>query len=170
LYLSSVICRSSVGQRGFTLFLAVLVSSLLLSIGFAILDLTLKELKLSASGRESQFALYASDTGTECVLYWDLKQHAFSTSTARAISCGGGQVLDPETGAPTEVGGPDDVTTGSTIVSSFKIDLSPRPYCAIVTLTKTFLPQQVTVIESRGYNTCDTGDPRRVERGIRVSY
>ena len=157
-------------KNGFTLLLAVLISTLLLSIGLAILDLAIKELNLSSAGRESQFALYAADTGTECALYWDLQQRAFATTTPRAIFCAGNQVVDPNTGSPTTVGGPGSITSPTGGQSVFGINLAPQPYCAIVTLTKTFLPQQITTLESRGYNTCDTGNKRRVERGIRVSY
>ena len=58
-------------QKGFAILYAVLVASLLLAIGLAIFNLTIKELLLSSSARESQFAFYAADTGDECALYWD---------------------------------------------------------------------------------------------------
>ena len=65
---------------GFVLSFAVLVAGILLSIGLAIFTITLKELILSGSGRESQFAFYAADTGGECALYWDIKHAGFSGS------------------------------------------------------------------------------------------
>ena len=43
-------------DRGFVLPLAVLLAGILLSIGLAIFSITLKELTLSSSGRESQIA------------------------------------------------------------------------------------------------------------------
>ncbi len=67
-------------KKGVTLLLAVLVSSLLLSIGLAIFNITIKELLISGSGRESQFAFYAADTGAECALYWDVIHPGFSQS------------------------------------------------------------------------------------------
>lgn len=64
-------------MRGFTLFYAVLVSSLLLAIGLAILNITFKEFVLSSGARDSETAFYAADTALECALYWDTTQHAF---------------------------------------------------------------------------------------------
>lgn len=58
-------------SRGFTLFYAVLITSLLLSLGLAVFNITLKELILSSDARESQNALYAADAALECSLYWD---------------------------------------------------------------------------------------------------
>ena len=64
------------------------ISSLLLSIGISIYNITLKELILSSYGRNSQFAFYAADTGLECALYWNIKD-AFSTTTPSTIECDG---------------------------------------------------------------------------------
>ncbi len=60
-------------QSGFTLFVALIVSSLLLSIGLSLSNIILKQLIFSGSGRESQIAFYAADSGAECALYWDVK-------------------------------------------------------------------------------------------------
>lgn len=62
---------------GFTLFYSVLVSSLLLAIGLAILNITLKEFTLSSGARDSETAFYAADSALECALYWDNTQRIF---------------------------------------------------------------------------------------------
>ncbi|HYF13007.1 MAG TPA: hypothetical protein VD928_01765 [Candidatus Paceibacterota bacterium] len=59
-------------KRGFTVFFAVLVSSLALAVGLAIYDLLIRELNLSQTATQSQYAIYAADTGIECAFYWDL--------------------------------------------------------------------------------------------------
>ena len=51
----------------------MLVGSLALAVGLAIYDLTIRELDLSAVATQSQYAVYAADTGAECALYWDTK-------------------------------------------------------------------------------------------------
>lgn len=135
---------------GFTLLLSVLIASLLLSIGLSIFNIALKELILSSSGRDSQFAFYAADSGTECALYWDIKESAFSTTSPRTITCNNQNF---------EVGGGES--------SSFTMNFPPEPYCATVSVLK---QDEATIIESRGYNTCSQQNPRRVERGIRVRY
>lgn len=65
--------NSLIPNSGFTLFYAVLVSSLLLALGLAIFNITYKELILSAGARESATAFYAADSGLECALFWDRK-------------------------------------------------------------------------------------------------
>ena len=60
-------------NKGFTIFFAMLVSSLALAVGLAIFDLTVRELDLSSIATQSQYAIYAADAGVECALYWDFK-------------------------------------------------------------------------------------------------
>ncbi|HEC32849.1 MAG TPA: hypothetical protein ENI63_01150 [Candidatus Kaiserbacteria bacterium] len=143
-------------ERGFTLLLAVLVSGVLLAIGLAIFNITIKELLLSSSGRDSQFAFYAADSGTECALYWDQKGGGFSTSTPGTISCNGSSI--------TNVGG---VGYDTAMTFQFEVD----GFCSIVSVIKSQTHPR-TKIESKGYNTtCDnTINPRRIERAIRVTY
>lgn len=86
---------------GFALFVAVIVSSLLLIVVLSISSLAYKETILSNTGKESQFAFYAADSARECALFWDLQnpsptgergdQGAF-ISPKRTIQCGEGTV------------------------------------------------------------------------------
>lgn len=147
--------------RGFTLLLAVLVSGILLALGLAIYNIVAKDLVLSSSGRESQFAFYASDTGIECALYWDGEPDAFALdSELPQISCGGASVP-----LVSDYDGINIVSTTFSI-SLGAGDTSP---CADVLVEKHIAERQ-TIIESRGYNTCVTTNPRRIERAIRVQY
>lgn len=59
---------------GFTLYYAVLISAVLITVGASMANLALKEFTLSAAVRESEYAFYAADSGTECALYWDLNE------------------------------------------------------------------------------------------------
>lgn len=148
-------------NRGFTLLYSALISSLLLAIGIAVFNINSKELLLSSTARDSQFAFYAADTGIECALFWDFqKESAFATTTTSTITCNGVDI----DGMGGREEGKDDPE-----YSEFTLDFSPKqPYCAIVRVTKD--SSGGTRIESRGYNTCDTSNPRRVERAIRTTY
>ena len=53
-----------ISKEGFTLFYALLVASLALSIGAAIFDITLREIDLSSAATQSQYAVYVADTGS----------------------------------------------------------------------------------------------------------
>ena len=151
-------------QRGFTLLLAVLISSILIAIGSAIFNILSKEIILSSSGRESQFAFFAADTGIECALYWDTKQNAFATTSALTqVACGGG-LADL-----TRTSGGTLLRPTYTTAFSFPLNGGVANPCITVTVTKTFYPTE-TVIASQGYNTCVTTNPLRLERAIRVQY
>ncbi len=151
-------------SRGFTLFIAILITGTLLLVSMAIINLSVKEAFLTGSTRESQYAFYAADTGTECAIYWDVGNpsgiSAFSTSSASTIFCNKDTTFNPNNPVPSSVGGAS--------VSNFTITFLPQPYCAKVTVTKN--ADMTTKIESLGYNTCNTSDPRRVERAVRVTY
>lgn len=178
--------KKAKSKKGFAMLFAVLVSSVLLSIGVSIFNLTLKELVLSSSGRESQFAFYAADTGIECALYWDFKATPPSTmfaTSAASVGTWRNDMIDAQ--APTCVGvdmtssfKTPTQTSGSNAVTRFELTIPNEfpvgvqsPYCAIVTVTKTVAGFVSTVIESRGYNTaCDSTDQNRIERALKVSY
>jgi len=153
-------------KKGFILLVSVLISGLLLSIGVAILNSTIKELRLSSLGRDSQFAFYAADSGNECALFWDIRGSFFPTSTDSTIQTSG--VFCNE----------QDLTASSTITRTsnsartvFNLRFPPEEYCVTVMVSKEDdAGATKTTIESRGYNSCDTNNPRRVERAIRTSY
>lgn len=145
--------------------MAIIVMGTLLLIAAGIASLAVRQSLISASGRESQLAFYAADTGIECALYWDVQNpagfSAFSTSTGSTIFCN----------KDTNNSGNQWVVGGSNVSIINRINFLPDPYCTIVTVTKTFVGGVLkTTIESKGYNTCDLSNPRRVERAIRATY
>ncbi len=143
--------------------LAVLISSILIALGSAIFDIVSKEIVLSSSGRESQFAFYAADTGIECALYWD-KEGAFaSTSSLTAVSCGGGNPATLTT-TPDSPGNPVFTAT-----FSFSFDGVATNPCTDVKVTRSYSPTKTTIY-SYGHNTCVIANPLRLERAIQISY
>ena len=156
-------------QRGFTIFFAMLTASLALSIGIAIFELTIRELDLSATATQSQFAIYAADSGAECALYWDSKyntnQSAFATTSAYTPAT---EILC-DTQVVSVVLASSDGDFATTV---FSITFLPQPYCATVTVEKSVdvSGTVATSIISRGYNTCVLGGVVRLERALQVSY
>lgn len=150
-------------QGGFTLFVAIVITGVLLLVAAGIVNLAVKQSQISNSGRESQLAFYAADTGMECVLFWDVKnpsgeRSAFATSSTSVISCN----QDAENPG-------NQWTVGGASVSVIEtITFLPEPSCAKVTVTKN--ANGKTLVESLGYNTCDSLNPRRVERAVRADY
>ncbi len=148
-------------KAGFVSLIALLLANIFLIIGFSVFGISMRELTLSTGGRESMLAFFAADGGMECALYWDIKDDAFATSTpAGNINCAGQNI--PVTKTPDGMsGGTSDFSfnfVAGDITSSF----------ASVVVTKA--ADGGTVIKSRGMNSGDASNPRRVERAWRVSY
>ena len=150
-------CKNHSHNRGFTLLFSSLIAALLLAIGLAVFNISNKELILSTSARDSQFAFYAADAGLECALFWDFQHSTFSPGASSPdITCAG--ITIPNVGG-----------ASFGVPQTFSFDLSPEPYCTTVTVTKFDSPRR-TVVEDRGYNTCAVGYSRRVERALRATY
>jgi hypothetical protein len=183
-------------NRGFTIFIAVLVSSLALAVGLAIYDLLLREISLSQTASQSQFAIFAADTGAECALYWDSQcsltgcasRSVFATSTSNKTG-GNGTAFPPVSGvvcnsqdvAATAVAagtwpvtvapdGPPKVGEATTTFTVLINAANASGPCAIVTVAKWNGTPSRTDITSRGYNICVNNGSTRLERALHVSY
>ncbi|MEX0910036.1 MAG: pilus assembly PilX N-terminal domain-containing protein [Candidatus Paceibacterota bacterium] len=149
--------KRSLGKRGITLLVALLVMNVLLAVGLSISNLSYKSLRLSSSGEDTQYAYYAAEAGFECAQYHD-KNVAFSNGVTE-IECNGESLSVTTTTSP----------TSDFDVYSFTLPFLDETYCARLTVQK---PDddtgQPTIIETRGYNTCNEDAPSIVERGIRI--
>ncbi|MFA6270592.1 MAG: pilus assembly PilX N-terminal domain-containing protein [Candidatus Paceibacterota bacterium] len=166
-------------RAGMTLFIAIMIMSVLLFISFAVINIGLKATTFATSGRDSQYAFYAADSGTECAVYWDSKPatgSAFATSTSGDslnFTCAGSADMNTGqaivgTSTLSRIGGGGSANPTSIFGFVMNQGSDPVNYCAIVTVTKNL--NGTTYIKSRGYNTCDTSNTKRVERGVEVTY
>ncbi len=163
-------------KRGFVILIAVLVSSLMISLGAFIANIAVKELQLSSSGRDSQTAFYAADSGLECALYQDLRVQSFqSTSTVpgpASVYCNG-QTWTIVSQSSENEGDPDTYRTTTYFDVIFEYDQAPQlsPY-ARVKVEKSAIGtiNDRTTVEARGYNIRDALSPNRVERALQVIY
>ncbi len=173
-------------QKGFTLLFAVLVSTLVVSIGASIISIALRQTILSGTSRESQYAFYAANTVLECAFYWDLTNSGvfpvpgdnFDVADTSTITCAGGNIITgvgfddhPET--PREW---EQTSSSGENETTFFIEIKDQTTaatrCAQATVTKTDDGSGAitTRIEAKGYNTCDFTNPRTVERGLVQEY
>lgn len=178
---------ASAVKNGSVLILALIMASILLSVGMGISGIAMKEIKLSSIGNESGIAFYTADAGAECALYWDAKnpnsaagEVVFGTPdtprnwTASDHYCGWGDIdimnLD---GVPYWSESAPNANPFITTFA-FALDVSSQDTCAIVKVVKTKDTTTgviTTEIESRGRSSpCWRVDPRAVERGLKVSY
>jgi hypothetical protein len=82
-----------VKEKGFALLLALIISSVVLAIGVSILHISVNQINLSATARESEFAFQSAHAGIDCMWYWrNEKASEFLNTTtnpppAPSVSC-----------------------------------------------------------------------------------
>jgi len=57
-------------QAGFALLVSLIVVTVVVSVGLALLDVTIKQLRLSSNSTDSEIAFHAANAGVECAQYW----------------------------------------------------------------------------------------------------
>ena len=177
-------------QKGFTLLFAVLVTVLIVSISATIIFVSTKQVILSGTSRESQYAFYAANTALECAFYWDIYHkdpnigYVFPADGQESISVGTESIKCADVVLVIREEPPSSDTRTHTF--SLQIDhkdlpsgaREPTPGCADVTVIKQASTIDVggnhldvikTRIESKGRNRCGFG-PRTVERGLILEY
>lgn len=164
-------------QKGFVLLFAVVLTSIILSIALGLADVSFKELRFGSSARDTGESFFASDTGIECALFYDLKGaetelgdsvspfgYDGSLGELSTLQCAG-QVFQLNEGNFSLEGPWTFTLTGLGLRENA---------CAIVLVDKTTI-ENTTRIVSKGYNAkkelnC-TGDlPNTTEREIELRY
>lgn len=152
-------------QRGFTLLLAALVSSIVLALGVAIYQLAVKQLELSSLGRDSQYAFFAADTGAECALYWDIRYDYFATSAPATVTSPNPRCAQQSFTA---------TGRGTTYPYTMEFQFEPGGYCTEVTVEKSQSGSVVsTTIHADGYSaSCAnfTSNSRTLQRSVELHY
>lgn len=161
-------------NKGAVLLIAILMASVMLTVGLGVYQRTYKEIYFASFWTQTQRAFSGADTGYECALYRDLHPPAvpvgtvyFATSTPPAVPvdtdfwCGGGIVTSSFTSSASGIY-VYATTTFPTGPSTFNVE--------VVKITNITVGTTTTKIISRGYNTADTTNPRRVERGLKIEY
>jgi hypothetical protein len=174
----------SSSSTGFALLYAVLLVSVVLTVGLGLSSILRKQIILSSTGAASQQAYYAANTAKECALHWGIYgqwlndvdfqiffgawreepdgSFTFTEPTAdpNEIYCGGDIAIP--------VNGPLNSSDDS---RSFRIDdFEVNGVCARATVIVRpgDTPDNLSEVVATGYNVpCDqTDNPRRVERQI----
>jgi hypothetical protein len=80
-------------ESGFALLVSLIIVSVVISIGLSILDVTIKQVRLTTNSTDSEIAFHAANAGMECARYWrrDKKVEiegdpAVPTASGQAIS------------------------------------------------------------------------------------
>jgi hypothetical protein len=164
-------------RGGFTILYAILIATVVLTIGLSLLEVLTQQVSLSGAQRESGLSFYTADSGLECALYWDISGDAFRVGSS--ITCDGNSPLPP--GIITSGGlispppPPSDPFVNEEI---YTFSVTFPQGCASLYVRKTVDPLtnnvSTTTMESRGYNTicppAASAKPWRLERGLRTIY
>lgn len=177
-------------RKGIALLMSVLVSSIFFVIAAAVFKIAFIEYTLSSTGKDSQFAFYAADTGAECALYWDSNYPSNAQDSSGSAFNVGSQAVSSDPVAFEDsnrqnilgIGNGPSLTLikclGADVVSfsqggdtrDTKFELNSGSVCANVDVQKRENSGSlVTTIISKGYNTCNVSSPRRVERTLKVT-
>lgn len=153
-------------HRGFALLIAIVLTSVILSLALALLDIAYKQLILSSTAKQSEIAFYNADSAMECALYFDQQTTGsafdYTITTAPSITCQGITAKNVTTSTS---------GSGASAKRTTSYDL-PCPAAGTLQARVTVYKWQsaVTSIYANGFNSCDQSDPRRIERGIKVTY
>lgn len=161
-------------KSGFTLLIAVIFMSVVLTLGLTLASLGYKQQILASSAIASQYAFYAADAGLECALYADQQENLFAYTAdtlagAPVMFCDGVVSLSASTLSH----------TASEWVTLSRLSLDAGKRCVDVTIYKYSSPQGPdnisTYLFSQGYDvSCATvANPlgaRFAARGIQVHY
>ena len=176
--------KQNKSQRGIAVLFAVLMTVILVSVATTIVSIAIRQTILSSTGRESQYAFYAANTGIECALYWDLNppepgededptyvfpDSQYSQEPAIGNFRCSGEIINSGDNEWDQDG---DVTSFKFVISN---ELINRESCVRVQVSKEYdfdKSKTVTTIKSFGYNnnTCEIDSQRTVERGLELSY
>lgn len=174
--------KNAKNQKGFSLFIAVIIASALTLVAFTVSKIVTRGIEFANTGRASQEAFFASDAGIECAIYWDTQEPSkFATSTSGSpITCAGvsmsgnglaGSDAILGTSTLTRIGGGGAGNPTSVFGFVLNQGSNSSNACVIVFVNKSYSGSNlITKISSYGYNNCNTNDPRRVERGLEVTY
>lgn len=162
--------------RGAVLLIAILMASVMLTVGLGVYHRTYKEIYLASFWKQVQLAFLAADTGFDCALYRDLHLPAapagavyFATSSSSVVPvpntfpCGAGTAT---------ISPPTPVTAGIYVYATSTIPIaSPNTFSVdVVKITNITVGTTTTKIISRGYNSSNLSGSRVVERGLKIEY
>jgi hypothetical protein len=152
-----------INRRGFTLLIAIILSTVTLTVGLALLDIAYKHIVLATTAKASEVAFYNADSALECALYYDQQQNFFDYSSGlpapgTGILCNSLQVTNYNR----------DVSSSIVHITSFTVPCAGGGVSATSTIYK--YQTGASTLYANGFNTCNSNDPGRIERGLKAQY
>jgi len=149
-------------NTGYAILFAVVMVSIISLLAIGLSGSSYKQLVLSLLAKDSQSAFFQADTASECALYADNVKNM--TSTYGSWSCG----MDASNRNTFNIG-PGQNASDYEIIST-KSGVSSLPCYEMSIMKDTNTSPVETTITARGYNSCNFGSPKTVQREIEVKY
>lgn len=143
-------------NKGFALFYAMIIITIIASIAFGMASITLKQKNLASLAYDSQTAFYAADAGMECALF----NSSNILSSTNRIDC-----FDFA---------PDNFSLNMQLENSvpepnvWKIVSRKEPCFSFEFVVGT--PPVRPSFSAKGYSTCEPNNVRYVERNLRAFF
>lgn len=156
--------RIQASKRGFTLLIAVVLSSVTLALALALLDVAYKQVTLAFAAKNSHQAFANADSALECALYYDQKNDLFGYSV-------GGVGVTTVCNGRTDTVTFDNTPSGSSPrIRTITLSCPGAGGGEYAKVTVYKWSDASTIIYANGYSSCASSDARRAERGVKISY
>lgn len=160
-------------KRGFILLLAVLISTVIFTIGITFSTILYKELILAFTARESQVSYYSADFGVECLRYWGNAREDPRYAAGVLIFDRMAPFEDDSDRRPEDQGKVECNNQEYVIDTAGEFDfiIDDNRYCANI-VVEHLDDEGVHYVQARswGFNTCNLQNKRRTDRALEVLY
>lgn len=151
-------------ENGFALLMTLIVVGVVLSVGVSMLDLSIKQVRLSSHAKDSEVAFHAANAGVECARYWRrVESDDMENGEAITPGCFNGTLdsnsLNPSGQTPNILNDDDD-REAHFYSYSFTWGISGQERCTkIDTLTASSSTLAPSIVEIDNMNTLFPGYP-----------
>lgn len=111
-------------EAGFALLIALIVVGVVLSVGLTILDVSIKQVRLSTNTKDSEIAFHAANAGMECARYVR-QQFAAEMETGQAITANCFGTTDPATVVDKSADNLDDAADAAAYLYTYDLTWGP---------------------------------------------
>ncbi len=100
-------------EKGFALLMTLIVVGVVLSVGVSMLDLSIKQVRLTSNAKDSEIAFHAANAGVECARYWrrvesvDMEAGSAISPSCFGVGPDGAVDIDNPVAPTISVGAPD---------------------------------------------------------------
>ncbi len=148
-------------KGGYAILFTVAVVAVISLITMGLSNAAYKQMVLSSVAKDSTKAFYEADIASECALYADNIEYYNTYGPGSIFNCAGHSLVYTK----------EQPSSDITRYRFNPENPTPANKCFNSLIQKTETVDSIkTIIETRGYNICNTDNIRTVERAIRVTY